>query len=415
MWARINRGAALHKPHLRISDMLVSTSADREYGVLKKIWPFSFNFILFASTAFVSPFIVLYFQRLGFSGVQIGVLTGIAPLVTFVAAPLWSALADATHRHHLILGVAILLAITMLIVYPLVSTFAPILMVAIFLNIFFAPVSAFADSATMHMLANKRELYGRVRVGGSIGFGLAAAVAGTVVENYGLRYAFWGCAALFFLNFFISPKLEYGQDDNKDSISKKVRALLANPRWVLFLIVAFAGGLSLAALNNYFFPYMSELGYSESIMGRAITFGSISEIPIMFFSNRLVKRFGSYKLLILAMIMTVIRMFLFAASDLLVVIVIAQLLNGFTFPIIWVAGVSYADENAPPGLRTTAQGLFGAMVFGIGMAVGGLAGGLLLEGIGGRGLYLVFGLGILTTVLVAELGQRRLAAMRQAV
>jgi PPP family 3-phenylpropionic acid transporter len=404
---KLRCGVELAAPPYFFSMLVVSTSSDRERGVLKKIWPFSFNFILFASTAFVSPFIVLYFQRLGFNGVQIGILTGIAPLVTFVAAPLWSALADATRRHHLILAIAILLGIAMLIVYPLVSAFLPILFVAIFLNFFFAPVSAFADSATMHMLADKRELYGRVRVGGSIGFGLAATVAGTVVENFGLKYAFWGCAGLFFLNFFISQKLEYGQIEDREPISKKVRTLLANPRWVLFLVVAFAGGLSLAALNNYYFPYMSEMGYSESIMGRTLTIGSISEIPVMFFSNRLVKRFGSYKLLILAMIVTIVRLFLYAASDLLVVIVIAQLLNGFTFPIIWVAGVSYADENAPQGLRTTAQGLFGAMVFGIGMAVGGLVGGPLLENIGGRGLYLVFGLAILITILVAEFGQRR--------
>lgn len=392
---------------------MVSTSSDRECGVLNKFWPFSFNFILFASSAFVSPFIVLYFQRLGFSGAQIGILTGIAPLVTFFAAPLWSALADATRRHHLILGMAILLGIAMLIVYPLVSAFVPILFVAIFLNTFFAPVSAFADSATMHMLADERELYGRVRVGGSIGFGLAAAVAGAVVEKFGLKYAFWGCAGLFFLNFFISQKLEYGQDENKGPIGGKIRALLADPRWILFLIVAFAGGLSLAALNNYFFPYLDELGASESTMGLALTVGAISEIPVMFFSNRLIKRLGAYRLLILAMLVTSFRMFLFAASRLPAVVLFAQLLNGLTFSTMWVAGVSYADENAPEGLRTTAQGLFGAMVFGIGMAAGGIVGGPLLESIGGRGLYLIFGLGILITTLIAELGQRRLSIKRQ--
>jgi hypothetical protein len=42
-------------------------------------------------------------------------------------------------------------------------------------------------------------------------------------------------------------------------------------------------------------------------------------------------------------------------------------LNGFTFRHVdW--GVSWADENVP-GLKSTAQGLFGAMTFG--SAVGG--------------------------------------------
>lgn len=77
------------------------------------------------------------------------------------------------------------------------------------------------------------------------------------------------------------------------------------------------------------------------------------------------------------------------------------------FPAMWLAGVSYADENAPAGLKSSAQGLFGAMTFGVGAAVSGFIAGPLLESIGGRGMFLVFGIVILVGVAVAE-GIRRL-------
>jgi MFS family permease len=84
-----------------------------------------------------------------------------------------------------------------------------------------------------------------------------------------------------------------------------------------------------------------------------------------------------------------------------------------TFPATWVAGVSYADENAPAGMHTTAQGLFNAMVSGLGMAVGGFIGGPLLENLGGRGLYLVFGAAVLVIIAIVVLIHRCLPAERK--
>jgi PPP family 3-phenylpropionic acid transporter len=174
--------------------------------------------------------------------------------------------------------------------------------------------------------------------------------------------------------------------------------------------VAFAGGLGLAAFNSYLFPYMKELGASESTMGLALMVGTITEIPALFFANRLMKRIKSYGLLMLSMVVSGLRMLLFAASGTPSLVLLIQLVNGLTFPTMWVAGVSYADENAPAGMSTTAQGLFSAMVFGFGAAVGGFAAGPLLESMGGRGLYFVFGSAVLVTVAIVALIHRRLPA-----
>jgi len=375
---------------------------------MRKTWPFTFYFLLFAGIASVSPFLVLYYQGLGFTGTQIGMLTGITPLITLFSAPLWTGLADATRRHRLIMSLALLVGVVVISVFPLLKAFVSILMIAILLNIFLAPVTSFADSATMFMLADEKEMYGRIRLGGTIGFGLAASIAGVLVQNHGLKLAFWGCAALLLLAFIISQKLVYGQFKADDPARGSVRTLLTNPRWLLFLTVAFTAGSALAATNNYFFPYMKELGANESTMGLALTIGTIAEIPVLFFGDRLIKRFKAYGLLMLTMVVTGIRLLLFAASGTPGLVLFIQLLNGLTFPAMWVAGVSYADEHAPAGMRTTAQGLFGAMVLGFGTAVGGFIGGPLLESLGGRGLYLVFGVVVLAIMAIVTLIQRRL-------
>ncbi len=79
---------------------------------------------------------------------------------------------------------------------------------------------------------------------------------------------------------------------------------------------------------------------------------------------------------------------------------------------MWLAGVSYADENAPPGLKSTAQGVFGAMTFGFGAALGGFVGGLLLESMGGRGMFFVLGIVILVGLALIE-GIKRLPRQQE--
>lgn len=377
---------------------------------MKKIWPFSFNVLSFASFAFVAPFIVLYYQNLGFTGTQIGLLTGIVPLITLVSAPLWTGLADATHRHRLILSLGILGVVAAAAVIPLLSGFVPVFAAMVLLYIFFAPITPLADSATMFMLGDEKEMYSRIRLGGTIGFGVAAYISGLFVQNYGLKFAFWGFASLLFLNLFFSQKLTFGQPEADIPARGRARSLLTNPRWILFLITAFAGGVGMAAYNNYLFPYMKELGASESTMGLALTFGMISEIPILFFGNRLIKFFKPYRLLLLSMVVTGLRLILFAVSGTPALVLASNLLNGLTFPAMWVAGVTYADENAPAGMSATAQGLFSAMVMGFGVAVGGFTGGLLLDKVGGRTLYYIFGAAVLAIIAIVALIWRQLPA-----
>ena len=74
---------------------------------MKKIWPFSFYFLYFAALSSFMPFIVLFYQELQFNGTQIGLLTGIPPLITLVAAPFWTGVADASRRHRLIMSLGI--------------------------------------------------------------------------------------------------------------------------------------------------------------------------------------------------------------------------------------------------------------------------------------------------------------------
>ena len=373
---------------------------------MKKIWPFSFYFLYFAALSALMPFFVLFYQRLGFSGAQIGLLTGVPPLITLVAAPFWTGVADAKRWHKLVMGVGITVAVLSAFLLPSFTSFAVIFTLIIVFNIFLSPVASLADSATMNMLGDERAMYGRIRLGGTIGWGLFAPIAGAMVQNYGLKLAFWSYSAIMLINFFVSQRFVHGSHEEGTSKPSGIRVLLTNRRWINFLFIAFLGGLGTFAVNAYLFPYMAELGANETTMGFALTISTLTEMPIFFFGDRLVRKFTTYGLLLLALVMVAIRSLLLSVVSTPLMVLALQAFGGTIFPAMWLAGVSYADENAPAGLKSSAQGLFGAMCFGVGSAAGGFIGGLLLESIGGRGMFLVFGSIILVGLVIAE-GIRR--------
>lgn len=373
---------------------------------MKRIWPFSFYFLQYAAFSAFLPFIVLFYQQLNFTGTQIGLLTGIPPLLTLVAAPFWTSVADATHRHRLIMSLGIGVALVSILVMQSVTTFVLIFIIILVYNFFFAPVGSLADSATIAMLGEDRGMYGRIRLGGTIGWGVIAPIAGVMVDNYGLKVAFWGFSLFMFINLFVAQKVVHDSTEHVKSDNHGIRYFLMNRRWLLFLFSAFLGGLGALSVASYLFPYMAEMGSSESLMGIASMIATVTELPIFFFGNRLVKRFGARGLFVLALVLLGIRSLLFAWASTPFAVLVLQAFGGTLFPAMWLAGVAYADEHAPAGLKSTAQGLFGAVSFGCGSAVGGFVGGLLLERVGGRGLFLVFGVAILVGLGIVEVVRR---------
>ena len=257
------------------------------------------------------------------------------------------------------------------------------------------------------MLGKEQDIYGRIRLGGTIGFGVAASIVGVLVENHGLKMAFWIAAGFIFLGFIVSLNFKYGEENIARSKNSGFQDLLKDPKWILFLIIAVTGGVAFSASNTYFFPFMKEIGANETTMGLTLSIGTIAEIPVLLWANRLIGRYKSYGILIISMAFTALRLIFFAIAGNPTMVMIIQILNGFTFPLLSVAGVSYAEELAPKGLSYTAQGLYTTAMMGVGAAIGGFTGGLLLEAIGAKGLFLAFGIAVILILGIVSLVRRK--------
>jgi MFS transporter, PPP family, 3-phenylpropionic acid transporter len=361
---------------------------------MSSFFPAAFYFAFFGALAFLMPFLALFYQKVGFSGTQIGLLTGIAPLITLAGAPFWTGLADSTRRHKAIMALTIVTVIGAMLLMPRFDEFYILFALVVVFAFFGAPVVSLADSATMNMLGEKRDNYGKIRLWGAVGWGLFAPIAGAVVQRLGLSWPFYGYAIGMGVALLAALALHFPAQKAGVQFRAGMRTLLSSRRWMSFLLMVLLCGVGMATINSYLFIHMETLGMSKTLMGLALTVSTLSEIPVMFFAGRFLKRFNPRDLLLLALLVVGARLLLYSASSQGWQILLIQLVHGLTFPIIWVAGVSYADRVAPPGLSASAQGMFGSTLMGIGAALGGLLAGILLQGLGSAGMYLAIGLGL---------------------
>lgn len=367
---------------------------------MKTRLPKTVYFLYYAALACLIPFMSLYYQQRGMNGGQIGILSGLIPLITLASSPFWGGIADATRRHRAVLLLTIaglLAAVTGLFV---AENFAGLLLAVIAYAFFVGPIVPIIDNAVLNILGEQRAEYGRVRLWGAVGWGLAALILGPVLERAGLAWSFYGFFIFMGLTFFVSARLPMMITGVRQSYSTGLSILLRQSRFLLLLFVALIFGLNLGVLLSYLFLYIDELGGSWTIMTLSLTITTASEIPIWFLSAWMLRRWGVNKMIVISLGATAIRMFALAAMQEPWLLLPISLLHGPMYAIMWAAGVAEADAAAPPGLGATAQSLFSAASLGLGAALGGFIGGPAYEALGFPALFSVLGWLTVATIVI---------------
>ncbi len=377
------------------------------------IFPSMYYFLYYGAISILFPFLALFYQSQGLSGGQIGLLAAISPIISFFGAPLWTGAADASRRHKLVAILSTVGVVIVTFIFPSISSFSGLLLMISLFAIFGAPTGSLVDAAVLTMLGDRKERYGRIRLWGTIGYGVIAPFAGNLIGRLGLNWAFWGYAILMLGGLLVITQIPFRQSHSNGSFRGGLRVLFANQSWMLFLVMVFIAGIGMATINNYLFVYMQSLGASKTLMGFALTVSTISEIPAMFFSDRLLRRFGARGMLVIAMTTIGLRLLFYSLTTQPWVVLVIQLVHGLTFAAIYTAGVHYADQIAPPGMKSTTQGMFSGTLMGFGSAAGGLLGGLLLDRFSPGGMYAFSGTLVLVGLIVFLIVERRLVAKTQ--
>ncbi len=366
----------------------------------------------FAAWAAILPFLPLFYQSKGLNGAQIGVLTGLVPLVTLLGAPFWSGVADASQKRKAVLVGVILSAMASVVVLMRLDTYLLLALIVALYAFFQSPVIPLIDTSVLALLGERRSDYGKQRVWGAFGWGISAPLVGWLVGTFGADVRFDVYLIVMGLCAAAAAMLPMAGSGRDAGYWQGVGRLLTDRRWLVFLIAVFVGGIGSSLINNFLFLYMSELRSDQMVMGLALTMATVSETPALFFSGWLVRKLGSRGMLVMALAAYTLRMFFYSIVAAPWQVLLVQLMHGLTFSALWTAGVSYAGQLAPKGMEATAQGLFNAVSMGFGGIAGAMIGGLLIDRFGGAGMFRMGGFAILTGLVIFLLASRRPAGQQ---
>lgn len=357
-------------------------------------------FLFYGAAASLFPFLVIYYEKLGLNGYQIGFLAGIMPLISLFSAPFWGGIADATQKHKRLLLLTMSISIVIAYALSFASDFLYLIPLVALLAFFIAPIMPIIDNSVMSRLAERTDQYGKVRLWGAMGWGVAAVFGGWLIERLGLSWAFYGYMILMGMGLLVVWKLTVSQAGIGSKFWSGLRVLFSNPAWVLFLFTVVVFGIGSAVIQNFLFLYMNDLNASKILMGLSLMIATISELPVLYFSDRLLARFGIPGMMISSMLFLSLRLLAYSFVQIPMLILLIQLLHGLTYSLMWVSGVSFAAKYAPYGMGATAQGLFSGVLLGLAAALGAFFGGTLYENTGPVTMFRVIGLFVLTGITI---------------
>jgi PPP family 3-phenylpropionic acid transporter len=341
----------------------------------------------------LSPYIALYYQRSGLSGVQIGFLSALILVVSSLTVVPWGIIADRFQVHQRILVVAFLFATIFILTLSQVSDYRLMIPLVLGYAVFVAPIVPLLDSSSMVVTTIRKVTFGEIRGGGSVGWIVSVWLVGILIQRLNIHWLFYAYVAcmLLTLMYALYRPIWTGTVQVPEWSWSKLRMLLTERSVVLFLLSTFLVMVANGAVQNFFSLYMDGIGVAEGLIGAAWAIAAMSEIPMMMYSGRIMGRIGSAGLLKVAFFVYALRWLLFSFIHDPAWVLVVQLLHGLSFAAFLTAGVTYLNERTPDGLGTTAQSILSVVSYGIAAFVGALAGGYLYDHGGMTVFFRIFG------------------------
>ncbi len=345
--------------------------------------------LTYGTNAVYQGYISKFYQQSDMRGSALAWLLVSFPLVSAVSQPLWGLLADRSKGRAWALRGAMTLSMLLLPLMARQRSFPGLFGMSCAFAACYPAVQPLGESVILSGLRREGLPYGPVRMAGSAAFALSGLLAGRLLgERYGsvphitaagLGFAL---AASFLLPSGAVPSRKRRARFPWRAFRRgQLPALLT-----LYLLLQ----LTLGYFYSYYALYFTALpGGTGRLLGLSLFLASVSELPWLLLGDRLFRRHGVGRLLLLSGLSLTARYLLLAWGRSLPVILLSQALQGPGVGLLAFCMAKYVNCALPEPFKARGQTLVSAAGAGAARVAGSLLGGWIGCGAGLRSGFLL--------------------------
>ena len=363
-----------------------------------------FFFAYYGYVGVFSPYASLYFADRGLSATQIGILMSLMQVMRIFGPNVWGWVADQSRRRVLVLRLTSVAAALTFCGMFVGQSFMFFFALMVTVNLFTSAQGPISEALMLSSMRGDLTHYGRVRLWGSVGFIVLVTLSGYALDWQGIELMPWIALLMLVMVTSVTFSLHEEPATQHAQPTNSVRELLSRKSVLSFFASTFLMIAAHSSLYVYYSLYLSDMGYSKSVIGLMWSLGVIAEILFFFYQAPLFRRFGVRKLMLLSLATAVVRFLMIGwGAQSLAVLLVAQVLHAATFGVHHSASVATLQRWFAGPLQARGQALYISISYGLGGTVGGLLLSACWDTFGARWVYVLAAIMSLLGLFAAQL------------
>lgn len=327
-----------------------------------------------------------YFGEIGFQGTDVGNAYSTISLGAIFAPLFVGMIADRFFNAEKVLGALHLIGAGLLYWISTISTPSGVYWALLLYALCYMPTLAIANAVAFNQMDNPEKEFPSIRVLGTIAWIVAGIIIGTMkIEPTATPFLIAsGMSVVMGIYSFFLPgtppkargkKVSVGQLLGFDALK-----LMKDRSFAVLIIGSLLVSVPLSFYYNFTNPYFNESGMVNA--AGKMTMGQGSEILFLLLMPYFFRKLGVKKMILVGILCWVMRYLLFAYGnneELVFMFYTGILLHGLCYDFFFVTGQIYVDNEAPEEVRSSAQGLIALVTYGLGMYIGSVYSGHVVE------------------------------------